>query len=138
MEGSSTSASKGSNGIITGTFGPVAQVEYLLKNYHKLLNEAFKEQAKLQQEELQKKARETGAGWESVADKIRVKYDSTSGTYTYYLVGGKKVQAKAMELEYGTPEQAPTPLFRTTVLERQNDMGNNIVNSINSSMNKAM
>ena len=137
MEGSSTSASKGSNGMFTGTFSPVVYAEYLLEQYPKLLNQALKEEAKAQQQSLQKQASELGNGWEDLADKLRVKYNAETGTYTYRLVGGNRIQKKAMALEYGTPQQAPTPLLRTNILEKQQDVGTSIATSINTGIGKS-
>lgn len=121
MTGSSTIESNtGSNGIITGSFAAVDYAEYILQHYDAVVTNLLNEQAKEQQRNLRKQARESDTGWKDLAKHIKVEYSHEERNFVYS-VSGKKNQSKALDLEYGNGQVPPTPFLRSAILQTQYD-----------------
>lgn len=127
MEGSpATYSSTGSKGIITGSFAVIDYAEYLLEAYEQVVEDALKEEAKQEQERVRESARQSKTGWSKLANRIKVRYDHDERQLTYSVRGGASIQKQAMDLEYGTPDNPPVPLLRSSVIKGQYDTENNI------------
>lgn len=130
MTGSSTiQLNTGSSGIITGSFAAVEYAEYILAHYDSVVTELLHDQAREQQRNLRKQARESDTGWKDLAKHIKVEYSHEERNFVYS-VNGKKNQAKALDLEYGNGSQPPIPFLRSAILQTQYDSEQSLNNKM--------
>lgn len=131
MTGSfSTNLSTGSKPIISGSFAAVAYAENILRAYDNALLEILHSKAKQTQEELRENARNSSTGWADIADYITVEYHHDERQIAYTIAGSESIQDKAMNLEYGNGQLAPSPLLRTNILRQQDADSNDINESL--------
>lgn len=113
---SSTYSSSGSKGIITGSFGAVERLEYILESYKEALTDSIDQFAESETERIRRLASSVESSWYKLRDSLSVHYDYETGEFVYGVIGDDNDMELSMELEYGTPDSPPKPLLRTAAL----------------------
>jgi hypothetical protein len=132
----SSTLSQGSNGIFTGSFGAVDEVKTLVSEYHAVLMQAIKDAAKEETQRVRQAASDEKSPWNSIADSLNVDFDYNEGQFVYGVQGDEKTQQKAMDLEYGTLENAPAPLLRSSAIQGQYDLSLTLDSKVNNELGK--
>lgn len=132
----SSSISTGSNGVITGSFGAVDNVKVLLSEYHAVLMKAIKDASARETQRVRQAASAADSPWNGIANNLNVDFDYEEGQFSYNVTGDEEAQKKAMDLEYGTLDQAPQPLLRSSAIQGQYDLSLSIDSTINSELGK--
>jgi len=114
---SSTYTLSDSDGIINGPFGVVEHLENVLRMYEDAINEAVEQFAASEKKRMRRLASSVDNNWNKLKDSLNVRYDYESGDFVYEVEGDDLVRQIAMELEYGTPENPPNSLLRSSALE---------------------
>lgn len=132
----SSTIDQGSNGIFTGSFTAVEEVKTLLAEYQVTLMKALKDASARETQRIQQAASAEDSPWNGIASALKVDYDAEEGQFVYGVEGDEETQRKAMDLEYGTLEQAPAPLLRSSAIQGQYDLSSAIDSSVRHELGK--
>lgn len=132
----SSTIDQGSNGIFTGSFTAVEEVKTLLAEYQVTLMKALKDASARETERIRQAASAEDSPWNGLANSLSVNFDPTEGQFVYGVEGDEETQRKAMDLEYGTLEQAAAPLLRSSAIQGQYDLSSTIDSSIRHELGK--
>lgn len=138
MSTSTSAASKRTSrpSFIDGEFEIVRYAEFLAKEYPKALAAAIKEATKEETLALQNAARNSDTPWMGMISKLKVNYNENNGMLEYGIPNDDESSRPATDLEYGVPNvNAPQPLLRSFVKEREEDFGNTISDKVAQRLN---
>lgn len=116
-----------SKGFIQGLPDIVNYAKFLQSEFPKAFAIALQETLQEEQAILQEDAYDSTAGWSGLSSALSVDFDTATEYIVHGIPGDKKESRKATDLEYGVPgKNAPAPLIRSFVKDRELDLGENI------------
>lgn len=131
-----SNASQTNKSFISGVPEIVNYAEFLAREYLPALSEAIMEAVEMEQGLLKERAYNSPDNWSALYEDMSVSFNPETSEFVYGVPGNTENALKATDLEYGVPSQnAPNPLVRSFVKEREQDLGKDIANAVSRRLN---